>query len=198
MSEAVFRILFGVMFAIFILGQFVNVSRSVIRGGKYDVREKNPVAMQIMRKTIGFAWFAAILSYVFDPGWIEWASFTIPIWFRWTAFALWAVSMAGLWWIEISLGNNFNTTLHLREDHTLVTTGPYRYIRHPMYAAQIPLIFSWLPASANWLVGLPGLIGGLLVFALRIPHEEEIMMERFGEAYREYMQQAGRFLPRFR
>jgi protein-S-isoprenylcysteine O-methyltransferase Ste14 len=198
MSEAGFRILFGVMFTVFILGQFVNAARSVIRGGKYEVREKNPVAMQVMRKGIGIAWFAAILAYVFKPEWIHWASFALPAWFRWTAFAVWMVSMVMLWWIEVSLGKNFNTTLHLREEHELVTTGPYRYIRHPMYAAQIPLIFSWLPASANWLVGLPGLIGGLLVFTLRIPHEEKVMMERFGEAYHEYMQHTGRFLPRLR
>ena len=52
-----------------------------------------------------------------------------------------------------------------------ISSGPYRYIRDPMYAAQIALILSWLPASANWQVGVPGLSGGLLVFSMRIPQE---------------------------
>lgn len=196
MSERGFQILFGSMFVIFILGQFINAVRSVTRGGEYEVREKNPLAMQIMRKSVGIAWFGAILIYVLQPDWIAWASFPLPTWVRWFGFGVWAISMPILWWIEISLGKNFNTTLHLRDEHTLVTSGPYKYIRHPMYAAQIPLILCWLPASGNWLVGLPGLIGGLLVFILRIPQEEKVMLERFGQAYQDYMDRTGRFLPR--
>jgi protein-S-isoprenylcysteine O-methyltransferase Ste14 len=198
MSERDFQILFGMMFLIFISGQFVNAFRSMRAAGEYQVREKNPLAMQIFRKTVGIAWFGAIIAYVVKPEWVQWASFSLPIWIRWAGFAIWAVSMPILWWVEVSLGKNFNTTLHLREEHTLVMEGPYKYVRHPMYAIQIPLILSWLPASANWLVGLPGLLGGLILFALRIPHEEGVMLERFGEPYRNYMQRTGRFLPRLR
>jgi protein-S-isoprenylcysteine O-methyltransferase Ste14 len=197
MSERGFQLLFGGMFVVFILGQFINAARSVTRGGEYEVREKNPLAMQIMRKSIGMAWFGAIILYVTKPSWIAWANLPFPSWLRWMGFGVWAISMPILWWIEISLGKNFNTTLHLREEHTLVTNGPYKYVRHPMYAAQIPLIFSWLPASANWLVGLPGLIGGLLVFVLRIPQEEKVMLEHFGQEYQDYMNRTSRFLPRF-
>jgi protein-S-isoprenylcysteine O-methyltransferase Ste14 len=185
------------MFVIFILGQFINAVCSVTRGGKYEVREKNPLAMQVMRKSVGIAWFGAIILYVTKPSWIAWATLSLPTWLRWLGFGVWAIAMPILWWIEISLGKNFNTTLHLREEHTLVTSGPYKYVRHPMYAVQIPLILSWLPASANWLVGLPGLLGGLLVFIFRIPQEEKIMLERFGQDYRDYMDRTGRFLPRF-
>lgn len=198
MQNPNFNLIFGVMFLVFVLGQFINAARSVTRGGSYQVREKNPVAMQIFRKTIGFLWFGAILIYAIRPGWISWATFSLPVWVRWGGFALWALAMPLLWWVEISLGKNFNTTLHLREEHTLVTDGPYRFVRHPMYAVQIPLILAWLPASANWLVGLPGLIGGLVIFALRIPHEEQVMLERFGDEYREYMRRTGRLLPRWR
>lgn len=197
MSERGFQLLFGSMFVIFVLGQFINAVRSVRRAGEYEVREKNPLAMQIMRKSVGIAWFGAIIVYVIKPDWITWASFSLPLWSRWLGFSVWGICMPLLWWIEISLGKNFNTTLHLREEHTLVTEGPYKYVRHPMYAVQIPLILSWLPASANWLVGLPGLIGGLVVFLFRLPQEEKVMLERFGDDYRDYMEQTGRFLPRF-
>jgi protein-S-isoprenylcysteine O-methyltransferase Ste14 len=196
MSERGFQYLFGSFFVLFILGQFINAARSVTRAGKYEVREKNPIIMQILRKTVGIAWFGAIILYVGKPDLISWASFSLPGWLRWVGFGVWAAFMPILWWIEISLGKNFNPTLHLREEHTLVTSGPYRFVRHPMYAAQIALILSWLAASANWLVGLPGLIGGLLVFILRIPQEELVMLERFGREYQEYMDRTGRFLPR--
>jgi protein-S-isoprenylcysteine O-methyltransferase Ste14 len=197
MGERGFQNLFGVMFAIFILGQFINATRSVTRGGKYEVKEKFPIAMQVMRKSIGIVWFGAIFVYVFKPEWIAWASFPLPNWVRWVGFGIWATFMPILWWVEVSLGKNFNTTLHLREEHNLITNGPYKYIRHPMYAAQIPLILSWIPTSANWLVALPGVIGGFLVFTLRIPQEEKVMQERFGDAYQDYVDHTGRFLPRF-
>jgi protein-S-isoprenylcysteine O-methyltransferase Ste14 len=198
MSERGFQILFGVMFLIFITGQSVNAFRSMRTAGEYQVREKNPLVTQIFRKSVGIAWFGAIILYAVSPQWIQWASFSLPIWLRWMGFTIWAIFMPVLWWVEVSLGKNFNTTLHLRKEHTLVTEGPYKYIRHPMYAVQIPLILSWLPASANWLVGLPGLLGGLILFVIRIPEEEKVMLEQFGDVYLQYMQQTGRFLPKLR
>jgi protein-S-isoprenylcysteine O-methyltransferase Ste14 len=154
--------------------------------------------MQIFRKSIGVAWFGAIGLYVFKPEVVQWAAFSVPNWLRWASFGICAIFMPILWWVEISLGHNFNTTLHLRDDHNLITEGPYKYVRHPMYAALVPIILACLPASANWLVGLPGIFGGMIVFALRIPQEEKVMLERFGDSYRVYMQHTGRFLPRLR
>ena len=104
------------------------------------------VLMQIIRKSVGTAWFSAIILFVVKPEWIAWAFFPLPTWARGVGFGVWAISMPILWWIEIALGKNLYTTLHLREQHTLVTSGPYRHIRQPMYAAHIPLILSWLPA----------------------------------------------------
>ena len=48
------------------------------------------------------------------------------------------------------------------------------------------------------LIMVPGVAAFLGLMALRVKHEEEVMLERFGEAYRAYMQRTGRFLPRFR
>ena len=59
------------------------------------------------------------------------------------------------------------------------------------------LRYNDLPGEGPVNVYLPGLIGGLLVFTLRIPHEEKVMLERFGQEYRDYMNRTRRFLPRF-
>ena len=64
---------------------------------------------------------------------MAWASVPIPLWLRWCGFIL-----IGCWgllfvWTFQTLGKNLTDTVVTRKDHTLVTTGPYRYVRHPFY-----------------------------------------------------------------
>jgi protein-S-isoprenylcysteine O-methyltransferase Ste14 len=94
-----------------------------------------------------------------------------------------------------SLGNNITDTVATRRNHSLVTSGPYRWIRHPLYtfAAFTYLNLSLLMAS--WVTGLMIVVAfGLL--AMRTPKEEAKLVERFGEAYLDYINHTGRFLPR--
>lgn len=65
-----------------------------------------------------------------------------------------------------------------------------------MYTGLFLFTASWLLISANWVVGLPGLLSLTLIVINRLGHEESTMIELFGDQYREYMQHAGRFLPR--
>ncbi len=81
----------------------------------------------------------------------------------------------------------------------MVTGGPYRYVRHPMYTAiAIFGLGLFVLAPANWLILVPGVLGFGVLMAVRIRREEEVMVEQFGDAYREYAQRTGRFLPRWR
>lgn len=100
------------------------------------------------------------------------------------------------WRSHADLGRNWSPSLQLRADHQLVTAGLYRSIRHPMYASQ------WLWSAAqplllqNWIVGWSGLLLFLPLYLSRVPHEEQMMPKRFGEAYRAYMSRTGRVVPR--
>jgi protein-S-isoprenylcysteine O-methyltransferase Ste14 len=93
------------------------------------------------------------------------------------------------------LGRNWSVTLEVRDQHSLVTNGVYNRVRHPMYAA------FWLWALAqffllpNWIAGLAGLIGFGTLFFLRVGHEEQMMIDAFGDEYRSYMQRTARVLP---
>jgi protein-S-isoprenylcysteine O-methyltransferase Ste14 len=94
------------------------------------------------------------------------------------------------------LGRFWSVTLEIRDTHELVTTGVYRHVRHPMYSA----FFLWAVAQAlllpNWIAGLAGLVGFGTLFAFRIGHEERMMEERFGDAYRAYAAHTRRIIPR--
>jgi protein-S-isoprenylcysteine O-methyltransferase Ste14 len=95
---------------------------------------------------------------------------------------------------QISLARNYSTTLHVSEQQSLVTTGPYRYIRHPMYTALGAVGIGMGLASTSWYFLIPFIAtAGVIIF--RVQREEAAMMERFGDQYVQYAQTTGRFLP---
>jgi protein-S-isoprenylcysteine O-methyltransferase Ste14 len=106
--------------------------------------------------------------------------------------------MAGslLVWTLRSLGRNLTDTVVTRQEHTLVTTGPYRWARQPFYtaAAFATVGVTLIAANAFFLV-----VGGLifLLLAVRTRKEEENLIARFGDEYRRYAERTGRFLPRW-
>ncbi|MEO1084251.1 MAG: isoprenylcysteine carboxylmethyltransferase family protein [Acidobacteriota bacterium] len=95
-----------------------------------------------------------------------------------------------------SLGPDFNVFLQLRKNHRFITTGPFRYLRHPIYAAGLWMAAAIFLLSANWLVG--GVRGGgaILFFTWRIRREEAMMCSWIGAPYRHYMATTGRFFPK--
>ena len=96
-----------------------------------------------------------------------------------------------------TLGKNITPTVETREEHELVTGGPYRWVRHPLYTVGTSFFVSLSIVAANWFTGLASLVG-LVMLLIRLPKEEEKLIERFGDEYRSYMQRTGRLLPRIK
>jgi protein-S-isoprenylcysteine O-methyltransferase Ste14 len=113
----------------------------------------------------------------------------------WLGTAVFALSLLLFYRTHRDLGRSWSVTLEIRETHQLVTTGVYRHVRHPMYSA----FFLWAVAQAlllpNFVAGLAGLIGFGTLFTFRLPREERMMEERFGEAYRAYAARTRRIIP---
>lgn len=150
----------------------------------------------LFRLTIGLTGMFVLLVQVVYPEALAWARLDLPEWARWVGGACGVGGLALLVWVHQTLRENFSGTLHIREQHTLVTGGPYRWVRHPMYTSFYLLVAAFFLLSANWFIGLGWLVGLSLVMITRIAREEAVMQEKFGEIYRAYMQQTGRFLPR--
>ena len=142
----------------------------------------------------GVVWLGMFI-WLINPDWMSWSMLAMPEWVRWTGALIVVAALALLIWVHQTLSMSFSGTLEIREQHKLVTTGPYQWVRHPMYTA----IFLWaLGASlitSNWFIFLFPLAFALF-FILRVPNEEKMMIETFGDEYREYMKRTGRFLPR--
>ncbi|HYB90653.1 MAG TPA: isoprenylcysteine carboxylmethyltransferase family protein [Candidatus Binataceae bacterium] len=149
-----------------------------------------------LRSIAGLAGFAALITYLVSPARMAWAALPLPGWLRWLGAPVGAVGVAGLWRVHRELGRNFRGTLHLRPEHRLVTSGPYRWVRHPMYTAIYAILISFLLLSANWFIGGGFIAVFTAVIVSRLPREEAVMTARFGDEYRAYMARTGRLLPR--
>lgn len=101
-----------------------------------------------------------------------------------------------LWRSHADLGRAWSPVVEVRQEQALVTGGVYRHIRHPMYAAH----WLWAIAQAlllqNWIAGPANLATYAPLYFRRVPQEEALMLERFGDDYRAYMARTGRVVPR--
>lgn len=94
-----------------------------------------------------------------------------------------------------ALGKMWSVSLDIREKHTLVTTGIYQRLRHPMYTAFWTMALAQAFLLPNLVAGLSGLIGFGILFFLRVGPEEAMMEAEFGQAYRDYRARTHRIIP---
>jgi len=137
----------------------------------------------------------AMLAWLINPDWMRWSAYVLPGWIRWLGAGIVVVGLALLIWSHQTLDTSFSGNLEVREEHKLVTNGPYHWIRHPIYSAILLWSAGLALITASWVVALIP-VAFAVFFMARVRNEERMMVEAFGDVYRAYMQQTGRFLPR--
>ena len=138
---------------------------------------------------------AGVIAYMINPGRMAWASVALPEWVRWAGAGLGVLAGGLLVWTLRNLGKNLTDTVVTRRVHTLVSSGPYRWVRHPFYDAVALCILANGVVAANWFILLTGAVAVALL-VLRTRTEEEKLLLRFGDSYRTYVERTGRFLPK--
>jgi protein-S-isoprenylcysteine O-methyltransferase Ste14 len=167
--------------------------RSQMTGEKLDRRQEGFFILLTLRPA-GIAHILGLLTYMVNPSRMAWSSVALPIGLRWVGVAIGAAAGCLLVWTLLSLGKNLTDTVVTRKVHTLVTVGPYRWVRHPFYDSIALAMLANALTAANWFL----LVTGALLVALivvRTRTEEQHLLARFGDAYRGYVQRTGRFLP---
>ncbi len=149
----------------------------------------------ILAFLVGAGWILPIF-YLFSPA-MDFADYSLPAWTGWLGAVLFAAAGLLLWKTHRDLGRNWIPGLAFRQNHRLVTSGIFQYIRHPIYAAHL----LWAVAQAlllhNWIAGFSYLIIALPHYLLRVNAEEKMMLDRFGDEYRQYQEKTGRLFPGF-
>lgn len=168
--------------------------KSQATGEKLDRRQEGLFILSTLRPVGAVFWFG-LIAWLINPAWMAWSSVSLPLWARWIGVGVFSVGCALLVWTFRSLGKNLTDTVVTRQQHTLVVHGPYRWIRHPLYASAALVVTAMSLIAANWFLVVTGVVLlGLLVMRTRT--EEANLVARFGDGYQKYMERTGRFLPR--
>jgi protein-S-isoprenylcysteine O-methyltransferase Ste14 len=158
-------------------------------------RTQEGVPMMIGLRLGGLAVWSGVIAFMIEPAWMAWSSVPLPASARWAGVGLTLVTAAFLAWTLGSLGPNLTDTVVTRVAHTLVTRGPYRWVRHPFYDCMALFVWSIALMMANWFVAVTGTLMFVLL-AIRSRIEEQKLLDKFGEPYRAYRASTGRFWPR--
>ena len=162
---------------------------------KYESKWLVILRILLVYAMIVFIVIWSLLPFLIPP--ITQLSFHNQIWLQWIGFVICLVMILGITWVGIHLGRQVSGALEIKAGHTLVTSGPYRRIRHPMYLVYLIFNLGLFLICLNLILLVIILLGIITVFS-RMRVEEEMMIEQFGDEYREYMKRTGRLFPRLR
>jgi protein-S-isoprenylcysteine O-methyltransferase Ste14 len=193
-DDAVLRVaVLAILLAVVPIGMYHRV-KSQATGERLDRRQEGVFILATLRP-LGAAFWFGLLAWMINPDWLGWSSVRLPLWSRWAGVAILAAGCLLLVWTFRSLGKNLTDTVVTREQHTLVSHGPYRWIRHPLYSSAALMVAALSLIAANWFLLMTGvMVLGALV--LRTKTEEANLIAHFGDSYRRYMDRTGRFLPK--
>jgi protein-S-isoprenylcysteine O-methyltransferase Ste14 len=196
MNENIFRIL-----AAFVLFTAMSISSYYRRKADRESGEKIPrkvdgsIMMNIIKIGGLILWLSPFV-YLINPHWMAWSKIGLPEWVRWLGVGIGLLGIFMIYWLFSSIGSGISPTSATRRQHTLVTSGPYRWVRHPLYTVGSSLFISFGMMADSWFIAMLGVLA-FIAMAIRTPKEEASLVEKFGDEYREYMKQTGRFLPKF-
>lgn len=196
MNENIFRIL-----AAMILFTAVGISSYFRRkadreSGEKISRKVDGTAMMTVIKVSGLILWLSPLVYLLNPAWMAWSKIGLLEWVRWVGVGIGIVCTGLIYWLFSSIGSGITPTSATRRQHTLVTSGPYRWVRHPLYTVGSSMFIAFGMMADNWFIAILGILA-FIAMAIRTPKEEANLIEKFGDEYREYMKRTGRFFPKF-
>jgi len=196
MNENIFRILAAV-----ILFTGMGISSYFRRKADKDTGEKvsrkvDGSLLMIVIKIGGLILWLSPLVYLINPAWMAWSKIGLPDWVRWLGVLIGVLCTFGVYWLFSSIGSGITPTSGTRKEHQLVTSGPYRWVRHPLYTVGSSMFIAFGMMADNWFIALLGILA-FIGMAIRTPKEEANLIEKFGDEYRQYMKRTGRFLPKF-
>jgi protein-S-isoprenylcysteine O-methyltransferase Ste14 len=201
-EEMLFRIVFWTfLFFIIVFNRVIPAlqakkSEQKILPDKKAIKNEGITAFSL--RVILFVLFLAFLVlYSIYPPFMNLIHLNSPVWLRWlgTLFAF----IGTAFWIysQAVLDKYWSPQLQIQKEHKIITSGPYRVIRHPIYAATFIWVIGLALFTANMVFAFIALLT-IIWLILRVPKEEKMMIGQFGDEYKKYMQITGRFFPRFR
>lgn len=185
----------AVLFTVFVVVYFSFRAYWASKAQKRKVKETRIFLLDKINLVL-----VGLFSMIF-PLLAFWTSLLSPFDYEWNPILTWLsipflLGCLGTFWISHrDLGEDWSPTLELKEEHSLITSGIFKYVRHPMYLS------IWLGAIGQAL-SVPNYVGGLgglatfgVMYFTRVEKEEQMMLDQFGTEYRNYMTRSKRLIP---
>lgn len=153
--------------------------------------------MMLLIRIFGTVLWFSPLVYLVNPHWMAWSKLGLPEPVRWLGVGMGILCVFGIYWLFASIGSGITPTSATRKEHKLSTSGPYRWVRHPLYTIGTSFYISFGIIADNWFIVAMGILA-FVAMAIRTPKEEANLVDKFGDDYREYMKRTGRFFPKLR
>jgi len=191
-SEPGFQLLYALLFFT------PNLLRVIAMRKHARIQKKshNNRLLELAGFTCMLLFFGCSLQFIFWPASMP-ASLALPIdeKIRYLGFVVGVAGATAGILAEKQLGSHFSQGLELKDDHQLLHTGWYRHVRHPIYTAYIPLFIGYTLLASSAYTGAV-MLAMFAYCLLRIPLEEKMLLEHFGEAYRNYKARTGAIVPK--
>jgi protein-S-isoprenylcysteine O-methyltransferase Ste14 len=195
MNENIFRILAAIiLFTGMGISSYHRLKADKDTGEKIPRKVDGSIMMNII-KFGGLILWLSPLVYLINPQWMTWSKIGLPEWIRWLGVGIAVINDGLIYWLFSSIGSGISPTSATRKEHKLSTSGPYRWVRHPLYTVGSALFISFGMMADNWFIASLGVLA-FIAMAARTPKEEANLIEKFGDEYTDYMKRTGRFLPK--
>ena len=194
-NDLIFRVLLGIIIVSF-------VSHRAYYTRKYQVDSEDTNSAPESETALRIASILAVLGlvgtilYIFKPALMAWSSIQLSDWMRWLGVVIALSGFGLLQWSQNTLGENWSDNPRLMNRHQMVVSGPYQWVRHPIYSSFLLILGSTFFISANWFIGGTWIMMMALDINSRIDIEEQLMITRYGDQYLEYRARTGRLVPR--
>jgi len=162
-----------------------------------NIAVDNKTALDITLLVLNGIGMIIPLIYVFSAK-LEFTDYSRPEWIGWMGAVLFLFASWLLYRSHADLNRNWIPIVGLRPNHTLITTGIYKNIRHPMYSAHLIWAIAQAMILPNWIAGFSFLIVLTPHIFIRMGVEEKLLIKQFSDEYQDYMNRSGRLLPRLR
>ena len=192
MFNSTFKIVYFVLFMVISTVRKYFTSKQAKKGMAKEKR----TGLDIFFLIINGIGMVIPLIYVFTSK-LDFANYYLPDWVGWLGVL---IILDAAWLLFLShrdLGRHWTISVGLREGHTLITTGIYKYLRHPMYAAHLVWAIGQILILHNWIAGYSFIVTMLPFYFYRSRKEEEMLIEEFRDEYLEYKQKTGALFPKF-
>jgi protein-S-isoprenylcysteine O-methyltransferase Ste14 len=163
-------------------------------GNAKSTQRLESVASRVLRQFILLIAIILLVTTRIPLPWLYFQLWPQGFWPFWLGAAVTVSGLLFAVWAREHLGSNWSRSVAIKQDHELITTGPYAMVRHPIYTGSLAGFLGMAIAICE----VRGVIALLLLFLalwIKLRMEEQWMRSQFGEAYSTYARQTAALVP---